>query len=135
MDIILQRLPGVMRNIDDILVTGSNDAEHLKNVEALLKRLQQYGFHLKRPKSPKCNFLHPRVECLGHLIDSQGLQVTKSKVEAIVNTPSPQNVQLLQLRSFLGLLNYYGKFIPIDHSSPDALLHSDVSGSGLKNAC
>ena len=107
MDTILQGLPGVIYYIDDILVTGANDAEHLKNLEAVLKRLRQYGIHLKRPK---CNFLRPCVEYLGHLIDSQGLRATKSKVEAIVNAPIPQNVQ--QLRSFLGLLNYYGKFIP-----------------------
>ena len=123
MDTILQGLPGVMCYIDDILVTGANDAEHLKNLEAVLKRLQQYGIHLKRSK---CRFLCPRVEYLGHLIDSQGLRATKSKVEAIVNAPPPQNVQ--QLRSFLGLLNYYGKFIPnlasITHPL-NALLHND----------
>ena len=87
MDTILQGLPGVMYYIDDILVTGANDTEHLKNLEAVLKRLQQ------RLKKSKCNFLRPRVEYLGHLIDSQGLRATKSKVEAIENAPPPQNVQ------------------------------------------
>ena len=123
MDTILQGLPGVMCYIDDILVTGANDTEHLKNLEAVLKRLQQHGLRLKKSK---CNFLRPRVEYLGHLIDSQGLRATKSKVEAIENAPPPQNVQ--QLRSFLGLLNYYRKFIPdlasIIHPLT-TLLHSD----------
>ena len=123
MDTILQGLPGVMCYIDDILVTGANDAEYLKNLEAVLKRLQQYGLRLKKSK---CKFLRPRVEYLGHLIDSQGLRATKSKVEAIENAPPPRNVQ--QLWSFLRLLNYYRKFIPnlasIIHPL-NALLHSD----------
>ena len=48
MDTILQGLPGVMCYIDNILVTGANYAEHLKNLEAVLKRLQQYGLRLKK---------------------------------------------------------------------------------------
>ena len=50
------------------------------------------------------------VEYLGHFIDSQGLHTMLAKDEAIQQTPEPENLQ--QLRSFLGLLNYYGKFIP-----------------------
>ena len=47
---------------------------------------------------------------LGHHVDSQGLHTLPSKVEAILQAPDPENLQ--QWRSFLGLLNYYGKFIP-----------------------
>ena len=50
------------------------------------------------------------VEYLGHLIDAEGLHATSSKLEAVMQAPAPRNVQ--ELRSFLGLLNYYGKFIP-----------------------
>ena len=50
------------------------------------------------------------VENLGHLIDAEGLHATSSKLEAVMQAPAPRNVQ--ELRSFLGLLNYYGKFIP-----------------------
>ena len=52
------------------------------------------------------NFLSP----LGHWIDAEGLHAMPSKLQAIVQAPAPKNVQ--ELRSFLGLLNYYGKFIP-----------------------
>ena len=56
-------------------------------------------------------FLFSSVEYLGHQINRDGIQPLQSKVEAIVvNAPVPKNVQ--ELRSFLGLLNYYGKFIP-----------------------
>ena len=50
------------------------------------------------------------MEYLGHCVDAQGLHTLPSKVEAILRAPDPENLQ--QLRSFLGLLNYYGKFIP-----------------------
>ena len=53
--------------------------------------------------------MQPSVEYLGHIVDRNGLHVTPSKVEAITRAPEPRNVQ--ELRSFLGLVNYYGKFI------------------------
>ena len=49
-------------------------------------------------------------EYLGHVIDSTGLHKSPSKVKVIVEAPSPKNVN--QLRSFLGLLTYYAKFVP-----------------------
>ncbi|KAJ8351903.1 hypothetical protein SKAU_G00233790 [Synaphobranchus kaupii] len=58
----------------------------------------------------KCEFFQSSVEYLGHVIDSEGLHKAPSKTKAIMEAPAPQNVS--QLRSYLGLLNYYGKFIP-----------------------
>ena len=52
----------------------------------------------------------PRVEYLGHQISSDGIQLLQTKVEAIIKAAVPGNIQ--KLRSFLGLMNYYGKFIP-----------------------
>ena len=49
------------------------------------------------------------VEYLGRIVDSEGLHVTPGKIEAIVDAPKPQNVT--ELRAYLGLVNYYGKFI------------------------
>ena len=50
------------------------------------------------------------VEYLGHVIDQHGLHLTKQKVKAIRESPEPQNVS--ELRSFLGIINYYAKFLP-----------------------
>ena len=50
------------------------------------------------------------VEYLGHQVDASGIKATPEKIAAVENAPLPQNVQ--QLRSFLGLLNYYRKFLP-----------------------
>ena len=52
----------------------------------------------------------PSIEYLGHTISACSLQPTKEKVRAIVEAPAPQNVS--QLKSFLGLLNCYAKFLP-----------------------
>ena len=107
MDQILSGLSGVQCYLDDILVTGKTEEEHLKNLDATLQRLEEYGLRVRKSK---CEFFQPTVEYLGHVIDSEGLHNIPSKVKAITDAPAPQNVS--QLRSYLGLLNYYGKFIP-----------------------
>lgn len=107
MDQILSGLQGVQCYLDDILCTGANDEEHLCNLDATLQRLREYGLRVRKEK---CEFLKPSVEYLGHVIDAKGLHTSPAKITAIVDAPPPENVS--QLRSFLGLLNYYGRFIP-----------------------
>ena len=107
MDTILQGVPGVICYIDDIMVTGATEEDHLRNLGEVFKRLEDHGFRLKKSK---CTFLAKSVEYLGHQIDQYGIRAVPSKIEAISNAPEPTNIQ--ELRSFLGLLNYYGKFIP-----------------------
>ena len=93
--------------IDDILVTGADDDEHFHNLEEVLVRLRNYGI---RVKSSKCSFFQGSVEYLGHKITSEGLHTTTKKVDAVHLAPAPKNQR--ELRSFLGLLHYYGKFMP-----------------------
>ena len=106
MDVILQSMSHVICYIDDILITGANLEEHLANLEEVLKRLHEHGVRLRKDK---CQFLTPSVEYLGHVIGNDGLRTADDKLRAIVDAPSPTNVQ--ELQSFLGLLNYYRKFI------------------------
>ncbi|XP_056323408.1 uncharacterized protein K02A2.6-like [Danio aesculapii] len=107
MDQILAGLPGVVCYLDDILVTGTDDESHLQHLDGTLKRLKEYGLRVRKDR---CEFFQSAVEYLGHVIDASGLHTSPSKVKAIVEAPTPKNVT--QLRSFLGLLNYYGRFIP-----------------------
>ena len=107
MDTILQRIDGVLCYVDDILVTGGTEKEHLERLGEVLRRLQAHGV---RMKLSKCSFLKSSVEYLGHRVDAEGLRATPEKMRAIDQAPQPKNVQ--QLRSFLGLLNYYRKFLP-----------------------
>ena len=81
--------------------------EHLQNLDAILTRLEEAGLRLKQLK---CSFLLPSVEYLGYKIFEKGLQPTEDKVKAVHKAPAPEDIS--QLKSFLGLVNYYGKFLP-----------------------
>ena len=63
-----------------------------------------------RLKKDKCAFMLPSVSYLGHVISVEGLHTAESKVQAVVEAPEPRNVT--EIRSFIGMVNYYGKFIP-----------------------
>ena len=106
-DQVLQGIPGVQCILDDMIVSGKTDEEHLENLDRVLKRLQDAG--LKANKE-KCEFFRDRVQFCGHEIDKEGLHKTQEKIEAVVSAPRPENVS--QLRSFLGLVNYYNRFLP-----------------------
>ena len=106
METLLQGLQGVWMFLHDILAIGSTTAEHLCNLQEVLKSLEEAGMRLKKEK---CSFLLSRVEYLGHVMGQEGLHPSESKVAAVVDTPAPQNVA--ELRSLSGLVNYYGKFL------------------------
>ncbi|CAK1595929.1 unnamed protein product [Parnassius mnemosyne] len=107
MEETLSGIPGTVVFLDDVCVTGATRNKHLSNLRAVLERLRTMGFTVK---SEKCKFLQKSVKYLGFIIDKQGLHSDPKKMEAISNAPTPLNVT--QLKSFLDLLNYYGKFIP-----------------------
>ena len=107
MESILQGLDRVAVYIDDILITGRSEEEHLRVLDEVLQRLEKAGMRLKKSK---CTFLSQSVEYLGHKISKEGLQPTEDKVRAITHAPKPNNVS--QLKAFLGLVNYYHKFMP-----------------------
>ena len=107
MDFILQGLSGVVCYIDDIMVTGANTEEHLANLGKVFFRLREYGLRLNLDK---CRFLEESVEYLGYVINKEGIHTSSTKVQAVIDAPPP-TTDLGELRSFLGLVNYYGKFI------------------------
>lgn len=107
MDTILRGIPQVICYLDDILVTGKTVSEHNVHLAEVLERLQEHGVRLKKEK---CEFGVKSVEYLGHRIDARGVHTSDSKVKTITDTPPPINVT--QLRSFLGMISYYAKFIP-----------------------
>ncbi|XP_020898619.1 uncharacterized protein K02A2.6, partial [Exaiptasia diaphana] len=114
---LLQGIENTAVYIDDIILTGKNDKEHMDTLDQVLKGLEDAGLRLKRSK---CIFMAEEVTCLGHRIDKAGIHPVPDKVEAIANARRPTNVG--ELKSFLGLLNYYGKFLP-DLSTRLATLH------------
>jgi hypothetical protein len=68
----------------------------------------------------KCQFFKDSVTFCGHIIDRDELHKTPDKIQAITNAPKPENIT--QLKSFLGLVIYYGK-PTLYHSSGDVLDH------------
>ena len=76
--------------LDDIIITGKNDQEHLDHLEEVLKRLQEHGLRANREK---CEFFQKKVTYCGHEVDKDGLHKTQEKVDAVVNAPRPENVQ------------------------------------------
>lgn len=92
--------------LDDILVTGRDDVHHLTNLEVVLSRLEKFGLCVKREKS---EFFKSLLKYLGHIIDAAGLHKSPDKPCAIADVPAPVNVS--QRLSFLGLVNYYARFV------------------------
>ena len=105
MDQLTSDLRGVAVYLDDILVSGANAEEHLQNLRALLQRLQDKGL---RCNLKNCTFAQPSVEYLGHTLSRNGISKGR-KVDVVVKMPPPTNVSTL--RSFLGSVQFYSKFI------------------------
>ena len=74
MDSILQGIPGVICYLDDILITGESDTAHLKNLEEVLRRLQEEGMRLQKDK---CKFFQESIEYLGHHIQGRIQELKK----------------------------------------------------------
>ena len=107
----MQGLPGTAVYIDNILVTGPDDATHLKTLKEVLSRLARVGLRVNKKK---CGFMLPSVVYLGHRIDADGLHPLAEKIQAVLDAPAPKNVT--ELWAYLGLLGYYGKFLPSQYT-------------------
>ena len=91
---------------DDILITGKDDEQHIQNLNTVLSRLDSYGL---RRQLNKCKFMQRSVTYMGCVISAEGISPMEDKVEAIKKAPRPENCT--QLRAFLGMINYHGKFM------------------------
>ena len=106
MDNMLKSIPGVCVYLDDVLISGSTEQEHLDRLNRVLALMAERGFRVAKEK---CAFQQCEVNYLGHMIDKNGLHPLKNKVEAIVNAPAPTNTN--ELKSFLGMCQFYSKFL------------------------
>lgn len=93
--------------LDDLLVMGRDETEHLMNLDKVLQQLQENGLRVEKAK---CDFGKTQIEYLGHMLDGKGVYPSKDKVRAVHDAPTPTNIK--ELRAFLGLVNYYGRFLP-----------------------
>jgi len=106
-DSLLSGLDGVLCFIDDILICGSDLKTHNDRLRNVLKIFLDNNLHIK---SSKCSFAQDSVSYLGFCVDKNGIHKTKKKVEAIKNIKIPNSVT--ELKSFLGLVTFYGRFVP-----------------------
>lgn len=106
MEQILGDIDGVTVFIDDIKVTAPNDEIHIQRINEILRRLEKYNMRVNMEKS---EFIKDDIEYCGYVISKYGIQRMKSKVETKKNMKRASNVD--EVRVFLGLINYYGRFI------------------------
>ncbi|CAH8533321.1 unnamed protein product [Dicrocoelium dendriticum] len=107
MDQVLRGLDFVYVYIDDVLIASATPDEHLSHLRMVFERFESHGITIN---PDKCKFGQPTVEFLGHKIDGEGIKPLPDKSQAILDYPMPQSVR--SLRRFLGMINYYGRFIP-----------------------
>ena len=107
MDNLLQGIPYVVVRVDDILVSRESTEAHIRNLEEVLQRLTKAGLRLN---AQKCVFFADEVVYLGQKVTSEGVQTVAEKVKAVTEAPNPENVT--QLKSYLGMINYYHRYLP-----------------------
>ncbi|XP_055615315.1 uncharacterized protein K02A2.6-like [Toxorhynchites rutilus septentrionalis] len=97
----------VVNFIDDILIFASTEQEHDRVLDAVLSTLNKYGMLLNQGK---CVFKVSELEFLGHVISPDGICPSNSKVECLQKFRAPSTSE--EVRSFLGLVTYIGRFLP-----------------------
>ena len=92
--------------IDDILVYSKNEEEHKEHLRLVLEKLREHQLYAK---FSKCEFWLKEVGFLGHVISGEGIAVDPTKVVSVTKWVAPTSVG--EIRSFLGLVGYYRRFI------------------------
>jgi hypothetical protein len=114
--------------LDDIITYGMTIEEFLQNLRLIFERLRRHNVTLN-PK--KCRFGLAKVEYCGHTIDETGIHFSREKLQKVIDFPKPTTIT--QMRSFLGLANYFRDHVQ-HHSQLTHPLHSMISDLGPKAA-
>nr|GEW97188.1 putative reverse transcriptase domain-containing protein [Tanacetum cinerariifolium] len=114
--------------IDDILVYSMDEKEHEEHLKSILEFLKKEELYAK---FSKCEFWIPKVQFLGHVIDSQGFHIDPAKIESIKDWVSPKTPT--EIRQFLGLAGYYrsAPILALPEGSEDFVVYCDASYKGL----
>lgn len=107
--------------IDDILVASSSEEEHRNHLDTLFQRLAEFGLTIN---PAKCVFGSEKLEFLSHDVTADGIRPSSERITAIREYPTPTSVK--QIQRFLGMVNYYHRFVP-HFASLLAPLHAHVT--------
>ena len=118
MDKVLFDTPNTVTFIDDILVHSKTQDEQMRHLDTVFSRLTKAGLKLNLPK---CFFMRQEVAYLGHTLTAEGIKPGMDKWKALLDTKPPTDIT--SLRSFLGLANFFRKFVA-DFSRKAAPLHA-----------
>lgn len=122
-DEMTRGLDFVYTYLDDFLIFSRDKETHTEHLRQIFTRLQEFGMVIN---TSKCVFAVPEVKFLGYMVSSAGIKPLNDKVQAIREFPIPKNVK--ELRRFLGMLNFYRRFIP-NAARIQAPLHTLLTGS------
>ena len=123
---VLKGIKSATVYLADILVFTESKEEHFEILEEVLERIRQAGL---RMNPEKCQVFRTEVKYLGHIISKDGIQTDPSKLTPIQSFERPKCVK--NLRSFLGICNYYRKFIKEYAKKSRAL--EQLCGLNIKN--
>jgi hypothetical protein len=107
MDLLFRDFPFIFIYLDDMLIFSRSRSEHLSHLDTVLAVLAENGLHIN---PAKCQFAQPEVDFLGHHVTVSGLSPIASHTQPILDFPTPSDVKTLQ--KFLGMLNFYWRFLP-----------------------
>ena len=107
MNKVLKGLKFTMMYLDDIIIFSQDESQHLEHLEIVFSHLQEAGLKMKHSK---CDFFKSEIHYLGHLISPEGISPLPNKLDSIKHTPVPNSTK--EIKQFLGLTDYYRKFVP-----------------------
>ena len=93
--------------VDDIVVVSYSLLDHIRHVSCVLSKLSEAGLKIKKSK---CHFAFSKLKLLGFVVGEGSVQTDEEKVKAITDFPQPKTKK--DMRSFLGVVGFYRRFLP-----------------------